>query len=403
MKILMVCQYYWPDNFLINEIAEDLVKRGNQVTVLTGLPDYATTKVPKEYKWGKRRKEEHNGVKIIRVPIIARRHGFFFRVLNYLSFYINSSIYAKFHKLDFDVIYAYQLAPVLMVNAGLIYQKKTKKKLFTYVLDLWPDQMKIWHVGEKNPIFKLVRRYCRKAYGRGDVVAITSKPFEDYLVDVCKVDREKIAYLPQFANRMEVSNKKEKSDTINFIFAGNIGQQQNMKCMFDGIAKMKTNKKFLLNIYGEGTSFEESKKYVEDNKLTDKIKFFGRVPKEELNNVYPKMDAFILTLCSDKEIGFVAKTVPAKLQGYMSAGKPIFASIDGGANGIIKESKCGAVVPADDSDGLARILDDFVENPSKYKECGRNAIEYFDNNFEKKLVMDKLEKMLKELINNKDK
>ena len=185
MKILMVCQYYWPDNFLINEISEELVKRGHKVTVLTGLPDYATTKVPKEYKWGKRRKETHNGVEIIRVPIIARHHGFIMRVINYLSYFINSSIYAKTHDFsDYDVIYAYQLAPILMVNPALIIKKKYKIPMFMYVLDLWPDQMKIWHVGEKNPAFKIMLKYCKKAYNSGDLLGITSKPFEKYLVNV---------------------------------------------------------------------------------------------------------------------------------------------------------------------------------------------------------------------------
>ena len=55
MKILVVCQYYWPDNFLITEIAEDLVKRGHKVTVLTGLPDYSTTKIKTNpHMWAER-------------------------------------------------------------------------------------------------------------------------------------------------------------------------------------------------------------------------------------------------------------------------------------------------------------------------------------------------------------
>ena len=405
MKILITCQYFWPDNFLINEIAEELVKKGHKVTVLTGLPDYATTKVPKEYKWGKRRKEIHNGVEIIRVPIIARHHGFIMRVINYLSYFISSSIYAKTHKFnEYDVIYAYQLAPILMVNPGIIIKKKYKIPMFMYVLDLWPDQMKIWHVGEKNPIFKLVHRYCKKAYGSGDIVGITSKPFEDYLVNVCKVDKNKILYLPQHSNKIEKNEKNscveelKENKIINLVFAGNIGQQQNMKCLFDAIAEMKTKKQFILDIYGEGTYFEKSKQYVIDKKLDKKIFFHGRVPKEKLNTIYQEADAFVLTLCSQNEIGFVANTVPAKLQGYMSVGKPIFASIDGAAYDIIKESTCGDVVNADDYIGFSKILDDFVNRPEKYKECGNNAIEYFNKNFEKSIIINKLEEILISLV-----
>ena len=160
------------------------MKRGNKVTVLTGLPDYSTTKIPKEYKWFKRRHEVHNGVEIIRVPIIARHHGFIFRVLNYLSFFINGSIYALIHKIDADVIFSYQLAPILMVNPAIIYKKKLKVNMFLYVLDIWPDQMKIWHIKESNPLFKLVHKYCKYAYKNGTIVGITSKPFKDYLISV---------------------------------------------------------------------------------------------------------------------------------------------------------------------------------------------------------------------------
>lgn len=399
MKILITCQYYWPDNFLINEIAEEFVKRGNKVTVLTGLPDYSTTKVPKEYRWGKKRREIHNGVEIIRVPIIARHHGFIMRVINYLSYFITSSIFAKTHDFsDYDVIYAYQLAPILMVNPGIIIKKKYKIPMFLYVLDLWPDQMKIWHVNEKNPIFKLVLKYCKKAYGSGDIVGITSKPFKDYLVNVCNVDANKIVYLPQHSNKLDFKNEKKNDEIINFVFAGNIGAQQNIECIIESVSLMKTKKPFKVNFYGDGTSFEKCKKYANDLKVDNKIIFHGRVSKEELNGVYPKMDAFLLTLCSEKEIGFVANTVPAKLQSYMSGGKPILAAIDGAAKDIINESNCGAVVPSGNAKEYAKLLDDFIEHPNKYKDCGKNAKKYFAEKFEKDVVIDKLELYLKDLI-----
>ena len=129
MKIVLVGQYYWPDNFLINEIAEELVNRGHTVTVLTGLPDYATNYIPEEYKHGKKRHEIRNGVEIYRVQIIARHTGFIYRVLNYLSFFITSSWFARIHKFEADVIMAYQTAPVLMGNAAIELKKKLKNGL----------------------------------------------------------------------------------------------------------------------------------------------------------------------------------------------------------------------------------------------------------------------------------
>ena len=402
MRVLITYQYYWPEKFLINDIAEDLVKRGHDVTVLTGLPDYSTTKVPKEYKWFRRRKEEHNGVKIIRVPIIARHHGFIMRVINYLSFLINSSIYAMIHRIDTDVILAYQTAPVFMINPARIWRKKLKKNLFIYVLDIWPDQMKVWNVKENNWLFKLVLKKKKKTYGSGDVVGITSKPFEDYLVNVCDVERDKIVYIPQHSEKLILKTVKKEKKQIDLIFAGNIGEQQNLECLLKAISLIKTKKKYHVHIYGNGTSFESVRKYANELVINDKVTFYGRVSKKELNDIYSKMDAFLLTLCDESKIGFVANTVPAKLQSYMSAGKPIIASIDGGAFDIINESKCGIAVKANDASAFASAIKKFIENPNIYSDCGKNAIQYFNDNFEKKKVMDKIEKLLIDLSITKE-
>ncbi len=400
MKIVLVGQYYWPDNFLINEIAEELVNRGHTVTVLTGLPDYATNYIPEEYKHGKKRHEIRNGVEIYRVQIIARHTGFIYRVLNYLSFFITSSWFARTHKFEADVIMAYQTAPVLMGNAAIELKKKLKKPLFFYCLDIWPDQMKVWGVYESNPAFKIMRKYCEYAYGSADLLGISSMPFKKYMVDVNKVNENKIVYLPQHSARMDIKEENLDKKQIDLIFAGNIGQQQNVECLLKAISRIKVDKPYKVHIYGNGTSFEKCKNLAMQLGINDRVTFYGRVSKSDLMDIYPKMDAFLLTLCSEREIGFVANTVPAKFQGYISAGKPVLASVDGGAKEIIKETKCGLAVAADDVDGYAEIIKEFIDNPEKYRECGKRGKKYFDDNYDKKIVMDKLESMLAKLASN---
>lgn len=402
MRIVIVGQYYWPDIFTINEIAEDLVKKGHTVKILTGLPDYATNEVPEEYKHGKNRHEIRNGVEIFRVPIVARHTGVLHRIINYMSFYFSSSLFVKKHlkELDCDAIMAYQTAPVLMGNAAIVLKKKLKKKLLFYCMDIWPDQMKVWHVGEKNPLFMIMRRYCQYAYGSGDILAVSSRPFTDYMVNVNKVDPQKIVYLPNHYNKIEapaVEIEQSEKKSVNLILAGNIGQQQNVECLLRAVTKIKTDKKYHIHLYGEGTSYLVCKELAKKLGVFDHVTFYGRVPKEVLNDIYPKMDAFILTLCSEKQIGYVANTVPSRLQGYMTGGKPIIASIDGGAQEIINEVQCGIAVPADDDEAFAEALTDFIENPEKYSECGKNAEKYFDENFERSVVIDRIEGYLKTL------
>lgn len=396
---MIVGQYYWPENFLINDIAENLIKRGHKVTVLTGLPDYTTGTVPREFTHGKRKHEVRNGVEIYRVPIIARRHGIVCRTLNYISFWITSSIFAMFHKFDADVIMVYQTAPIFMGAGGIILKKKLKKPLFFYCLDIWPDQMKIWGVDERNPIFWLVKKYCQHAYGNGDLVGITSRPFKDYLVNVNKVDGKRIIYLPQHSRPIDIEEAQPdyNKKTIDMIFAGNIGQQQNIECILRTISQIQTSVPYKVHIYGNGSNLEACKRLADNLMVNDRVIFYGRVTKEELAHIYPTMDAFLLTLCSEEKIGFAANTVPAKLQGYLSAGKPILASVDGGSKEIINECGCGIAVSADDVEGYAKAITDFIESPQKFSECGSNAKKYFTENFDEEVVMNKLEGYLKQL------
>lgn len=398
MKILVVSQYFWPDNFLINEICEEFIKKGHAVTVLTGLPDYSTTKIPSKYKYFKNRIEEHNGIRIIRVPTIARRRGFFFRTLNYISFYICGKIYALTHKIDCDVIYSYQTAPALMIEPARVFKKKLKKPLFIYVLDIWPDQMKVWGVGEKNPLFRIVLRYCIKAYNSGDKIGITSKPFSEYLQKICKVPKEKIIYLPQHSSRMSVSKKRINKKTIELTYAGNIGNQQNLQCFLKAVSVISTNNKYHVSIYGEGTSYADCVNLAKELGISKRVTFFGRVDKEKLAKAYADTDAFVLTLCSEKEIGFAANTVPAKLQGYMSTGKPILASIDGGGRDVINESRCGLAVASGDYVEFSKIIKRFIDNPKHYKALGRNGKEYFDEHYSKEVILTKQEKILNGIL-----
>ncbi len=135
MKILVVGQVFHPDHFRVNDVVKELAKE-HEVKMVTGLPDYDYGKVPKEYKYFRRRKDNFYGAKVIRVPIISRRKGPIFRSLNYLSFAISGSIYTFFLKEKYDVVFSYQTSPITMFLPGVIYAKKNKVPSVLYTLDL---------------------------------------------------------------------------------------------------------------------------------------------------------------------------------------------------------------------------------------------------------------------------
>ena len=360
MKILLVSQHFYPDNFRVNDIAKELVAKGHDVTVLTSLPDYATGKVPAECKGLKNRKVEWNGVKVVRSFSVSRRSGLIFRMLNYVSFFLSSTLKALTFKEKFDVVMCYQTSPVLMANGAKAYAKKHKVPFFVYCLDLWPESLKAWHVGEGNPLFKLMNKYSMSIYNGADLVGVTSKPFMNYLHTVNKVPMDKMVYLPQHAESLNLNEKMKGENTV-FAFGGNIGSVQNIECIIRAVAEIRDLNGFSVEIYGDGSELQNCKKLSTELGTDEKITFFGRVTWDELKERYNNADAFLLTL---KPEGIIGQTVPAKLQEYMSGGRTVIASIDGAAKEIIEESRCGICVPADDHKALADAMKYFVEKNS---------------------------------------
>ena len=120
MKILVVCQYYYPEPFRVKDLCEEMAKRGHEVTVVTGEPNYPEGQIYKGYENHAHADEIINGVKVHRCPIIPRKTGLVFRLLNYFSYPHEANKYIK--KLDgFDIVFVNQLSPVMMAEPGIKY------------------------------------------------------------------------------------------------------------------------------------------------------------------------------------------------------------------------------------------------------------------------------------------
>lgn len=400
MNILIVSQHFYPDNFRINDIAKMLVDEGHRVTVITSLPDYATGRVPDDCKGRKNRKIKWNGVDVIRCFSVARRSGILFRALNYASFCLSSTLKAKRLKGDYDIVICYQTSPVLMANAARAFARKRKIPFFLYCLDLWPESLKAWHVGEGNPLFKIMHKYSKGIYNSASCVGVTSKPFVEYLKTVNEVPENKIIYIPQHSEDMNLAPKAHKDgEPYVFSFGGNIGSVQNIDCIIEAASYLRDRNDIKIEIYGDGSELQSCKALSEKLGTEKTVTFFGRVSKDELWKHYENTDAFLLTLKSD---GVIGQTVPAKLQEYMSGARPVIAAVGGAAEQIINDSQCGICVPAGDSEALAKAIEDFVMNNEKCSDYGANGRAFYKNNFTGRSFMDKLTGIFNSLIGSSE-
>ena len=395
MKILVITQYYFPEQFKINDICETLVKNGHTIQVLTGLPNYPKGIVFDEYKLGKNRVETINGVHIERSYLVGRGSGTINLALNYLSFMLSSSIKALFMKKQYDVVFVYQLSPVLMAFAGLVYKWKNKVHLYLYCLDLWPESLKVTLKNHKSLIYKSVSFISKLIYNKCDKIGVTSKPFIQYLNKTHGISLNRLHYLPQHGYDMFSSSDDlyVEHEGINISYFGNIGKAQDFECLIRNIDHV--SKDVCFQIVGDGSEFERLKKMVDENHLDQQIKLCGYMKKDELTSLYQTTDICFLSLKSDSSIG---DTLPSKMIEYLSVGKPVIAYAEGSIKELIEEAKCGYCVDFGNDEEFVEKINLLSEKRSHREELGRNGRAYFEKNFTKQQFISNLEIQLYDLI-----
>lgn len=387
-RILLISQYFYPETFRVNDICEEMVKRGHEVTVVTGEPNYPEGKIYKGYENHAHADEVINGVTVHRCPIVPRKTGALYRFLNYYSYPHQAKKYVKNLMASdgkpFDVVFVNQLSPVMMAEPAITYKKKYGVPIIMYCLDLWPESLVAGGIGRGSVIYKVFHKISKKIYRQMDCILITSKKFRDYLKTEFSIADSVIAYLPQYAEGLfEPLLYKENTGVTDLVFAGNIGEIQSIETII-GAAEKLQDKPVHFHIVGGGTDLERLQELA---KGLVNVTFYGRRPLKEMLEFYAKADAMLVTLKADPVLSF---TLPGKVQSYMAVGKPIIGAINGETAEVIGEARCGYCGRAEDADELVKNIELFVESTEK-QQMGLNARSFYEKYFDRVKFMDKLE------------
>ena len=394
MKILVICQYYFPEPVRINDICEKLANYGHEVLVVTDEPNYPKGTIYNGYKSYQHKDEIINGVRVHRCPIIPRKNGNFWRVLNYFSYpysaksYVLSEECITLEGKPFDLVFVNQLSPVMMSEPAIAYKEKYNIPIIMYCLDLWPESLIVGGIKRNSFIYKYYHKVSERIYSKMDRILVSSSLFKSYLVNEFKIEDSKIDYLPQYAEDIfqEINPRKEDGIT-NFLFAGNIGTAQGLIIILEA-AEQLLDYPIKFHIVGGGSDLKRLEKLAETRNLNN-VKFYAQRPVAEMPLFYKVADAMIITLIPDP---ILSLTLPGKVQTYMAAGKPIIGAIDGETAEVIKNACCGFV-------GNAGNVEQFVQNIKRFLHCsaeqkvilGKNARNFYELHFEEKQFMKKLE------------
>jgi len=399
--ILVISQYFYPEQFRINDICKEWVKKGYKVTVITGIPNYPQGKYYEGYGLLKKRREIYEGVQIVRLPIIPRGKTSFMLALNYFSFVISGYAWKIFTKIKADYVFIFEVSPMTQALPGVWYAKKRKIPCYIYVQDLWPENVEII-TGIKNKfIIGTLGKIVDYIYANCSKIFTTSKSFIK-AINNRGVPLEKIEYWPQYAEDFYKPMGKNTIPEIpndgafNVIFAGNIGNAQGLDLLpkvASILKKMNLERKIRFNIVGDGRYKHVLVDLINDNNVADLFNFIPKQPAIRIPEFMAASDAALICL-SDSPL--FAMTIPAKLQSYMVCGIPIIASADGEINEILNESKAGMHSPAGNAEKLAKIIINMsLMSEDELRQMGINAKKYYDEHFNKIKLLDKFDKYYK--------
>ncbi|MBQ9204157.1 MAG: glycosyltransferase family 4 protein [Prevotella sp.] len=398
-KILICTNHFYPETFRVNDVAFHLAERGYDVTVLTAIPDYPKGKYYEGYGLFKRRSERIRGVKVIRGFIIPRGQGGAVRiVLNYLSFFISSVLISLYLGLfrRFDHVFVHETSPVMIGVPAVIVKALQRIPLFLWVLDLWPESLQAAGGINNKRVLKAFERLTKWIYNHSDKILISSQGFRQSIMD--KGDYSgKLVYFPNWADHELVEDDTdvplpELPQGFIVMFAGNMGEAQDFEHIMDAAQQLSDRKDIHFVIVGSGRKQLWTEQFVASHHLEKTVHLLGRYPMECMPYFFSQADVMLISL---KDISIFNLTVPAKLQAYMGAGKPIIAMMNGEGPQLIADAHCGCSVPAGDSEALARaVLDLSVMDKQQLLQMGYAGKAYQQEhfNFEKNMV--RLEQLL---------
>ncbi|RJG02929.1 glycosyltransferase family 4 protein [Noviherbaspirillum sedimenti] len=391
MKLLVVSQYFWPENFRINNLVSALSAEGVQVEVLTGQPNYPQGRVFDGYRAWKFIKGIFNGVTIHRLPLVPRgSNSALFLILNYLSFVASGILFAPFalRRKKIDVIFVYAPSPILQAIPAILLKWIKRAKLVVSVQDLWPESLEATGFVRNRVLLALVRVLVRWIYRHTDLILVQSKAFVDPVAALA--DRRKICYFPNsaddvFSTPSACSNCPIEGLEAGFsvVFAGNLGHAQSIETIIDAAALLADAPDIRIYLVGDGSRTVWIQGEIQARNLKNVV-MTGRYPSESMPAIMGRASALLATL-KDEPIFY--HTIPSKIQTYLAAGRPLLACMNGEGARIVMEANAGISCAAEDASSLAKAIKQLSSMSDLERErMGQNGQQYFKKHYDSNML-----------------
>lgn len=401
-RVLILTQYYYPESFRINDLGPCLIEKGYKVDALVGIPNYPEGRYFKGYGLFKKRHEIVDGVNVYRVfqTPRGRKASGIGLAFNYLSFAFNATLWVLFFfafKKKYDAIITYEPSPITQIVPAIILGKIRKTKVLSWIQDIFPDSITDNENGSANKyaikFFDVVTDWV---YEHSDKLLVSSKGMSE-LICRKKDFSDKIEYMPNWCSDFLHTEKKEKNlpelpKGKIIMMAGNlgagIGPEEICKC----VKNLSDLKDLYFVFVGNGSKKDYMEQWFKDNSVENAV-CVGRYPVEMMPAFFAKADAMFVSLLKTN-YKHLDVTVPARVQSYLSAGKPIYAMIGSGASEIINSGECGYAVAPGDYEALSKVIRETYSNEELLDKLGKNSRKKYEEEFTLEVGVDHFIKLI---------
>ncbi len=406
LRILVLTQYFWPEDFRITDLAVALKERSHDVVVLTGLPNYPAGRLFPGYGLrGPWSETIEGGVPVVRVPLIPRGVGKGWRLaVNFASFALAATTLGPARiKGDIDVIFVYEPSPITSVLPAVAFRRLRRAPLVLWVQDVWPDILPATGAVSSTQVLESVAWLTRWVYRHCDRVLAQSRSFVPR-IEAQGVAPERLAYVPNWAEALyrpvelaaDAAERRELPEGFCVLFAGNIGVSQSFETILAAAERLRHEAGVHWVVLGDGRQKAWVQREIDRRGLQSTVHLLGRRPVESMPRYFSAADVLLVSLRGDP---LYTWTVPSKLQSYMACAKPIVAALDGEGARIVEESGAGVVTGAESPERLAdAVLALSRAGAEELAALGRNGRRYYDGHFTRERVVTEIEKILYEAV-----
>jgi colanic acid biosynthesis glycosyl transferase WcaI len=399
MHLLVVTQYFWPETFRINELVVELVRRGHDVTVLTGKPNYPRGQIFPEFASNPAAFALFEGAEVVRVPMLSRGSGRGVRLAANYAIFALSALCVGVWKLrgrSFDAVFVYQPSPITAVLPAIAIGKLKRAPVTLWVLDLWPETLRAMGIVRPGKVYDILESMTRRIFLGCDLVLGQSRRIADVISARMRTAGH-VGYFPAWSDQLFATSENATPapevpldpGCFTIVFAGNIGEAQDFPAILDAARRLRDRDDIRWVIVGDGRMAGWLSEQVRLLGLGGRVLLVGRHPLERMPEFFAHADALLVSLKSDD---LFAMTVPGKLQAYLAAGLPVLAMLDGEGAEVLVQSGAGRSCPAGDGAGLAGIVEEMARmNPEARQEMGRRGRAYCTEQFDFDRLVSKLE------------